>query len=187
MRGRADGQAPWQQHAPGGWLVLGRAMVEWGVVPGLYTPPASLQTPNPSGSGAHADGDAVELVEAAPRPRLGQAAINLSHGPEVHLVRALGCGLGVRGGQAGGTGGLARALLSPCPTPPNPTPLPHVEDIALHSQGPGQIFCRLRLARPGGARGGAAEVHGQGLREGDVAPVREGGHDEALLDAFFGF
>ena len=116
-----------------------------------WAPTPTNHAPTPR---AHADGDAVELVEAAPRPRLGQAAINLSHGPEVHLVRALGCGLGVRGGQAGGTGGLARALLSPCPTPPNPTPLPHVEDIALHSQGPGQIFCRLRLARPCGGRGG---------------------------------
>ena len=93
-------------------------MVEWGVVPGLYTPPASLQTPNPSGSGAHRG---LEASVDRTRHRRGQAGeqvaqqagkdasvvrrqlagVEVPQGPQQDLRRSGGRGLGGVGGWWG--------------------------------------------------------------------------------------
>ena len=61
--------------------------------------------------------------------------------------------------------------------------VPAVEDDALHPQGLPEVFCRLRLARPGWTSGRPAQLQVQRPGEGHVAPVRHGGHDEAGLGA----
>ena len=42
---------------------------------------------------------------------------------------------------------------------------------------------RLGLARARWPRGRPTQAHAQGLGQGDVAPVSQGGHDQPLLDA----
>eukprot|EP00982_Pelagococcus_subviridis_P002511 19187-Pelagococcus_subviridis.AAC.2 len=52
-----------------------------------------------------------------------------------------------------------------------------VEDVHLNAERATEILHRLRLARPRGARGGAAEDEPLRLRQRDVAPIRERGDD----------
>ena len=57
-----------------------------------------------------------------------------------------------------------------------------VEHHHILAERVAEVLGRLGLARPGGAGGGAAEAHVEGLGERDVADVGEGRDDEALLD-----
>mmetsp|Transcript_20779 Transcript_20779/g.35679 ORF Transcript_20779/g.35679 Transcript_20779/m.35679 type:complete len:2651 (-) Transcript_20779:3350-11302(-) len=57
-----------------------------------------------------------------------------------------------------------------------------VEHDHVLPEGTPQILRGLRLAGPGGACGGASQIHGQGLRQRDVASVGQGRHHQPLLD-----
>ena len=61
--------------------------------------------------------------------------------------------------------------------------VPTIEHHDVFAKRAPQVLRGLGLAGAGGACGGPAEVHGQGLGEGDVAAVRQRGDHQPLLDA----
>jgi hypothetical protein len=70
------------------WCVEATAPSRMGL-PLRTTTPQLRRAAHTPAHGQHRDGDAVELVKAAPRARLREALVDLAHGLVVHLVAAV--------------------------------------------------------------------------------------------------